>query len=234
MADMNGAVDSDSWEMLTQYSFSSGNFQLAGLQYPLPLGRGAECNSHNAPHADDSDLECGDVAIVFQSDGSVQNSGFNISYKLVTPPPPAPPAPLAPPPITDCVGTPVRLSIVSGEHDLDTFLVTIEDESDVALITYGSASLGAQFPDDSVRPLRVQRSTREEEHAHARSSVLSCGMLMGVCLCVHPPGHVLLHHDLCGGRPVRHLDGCPAERLRVVQRRVSRPPPRDRPSYIPL
>jgi hypothetical protein len=83
MADMNGAVDSDSREMLTQYSFSSGEFQLAGLQYPLPLGSGAECNSHNAPHAEDSDIECGDVAIVFQSDSSVQNSGFTISYKLV-------------------------------------------------------------------------------------------------------------------------------------------------------
>ena len=32
---------------------------------------------------------------------------------------------------------------------------------------------------------RVERSTREEEHAHARSSVLSCGMLMGVCVCTH-------------------------------------------------
>ena len=75
--------DSDTRELLASYSYTNLNFQSAGLQYPLSLGVGTACDSHNEPHTDDSDIECGDVGILFTSDGSVQNTGFTIEYKLV-------------------------------------------------------------------------------------------------------------------------------------------------------
>ena len=153
--------DSDTRELLASYSYTNLNFQSAGLQYPLSLGVGTACDSHNEPHTDDSDIECGDVGILFTSDGSVQNTGFTIEYKLAPAASPPPPSPLAPPPITDCVGTPVRLSIVSGEHNVDDFVVyvndVIEDESDVTMISFGSQELGAQYPDDSVRYITTPR-----------------------------------------------------------------------------
>ena len=74
---------SNSWDRIAELSYTEWSFQSAGLQYPLSLGVGAACDSHNEPHADDSDFECGDVAVLFTSDGSVQNTGFTIEYKLV-------------------------------------------------------------------------------------------------------------------------------------------------------
>ena len=74
---------SNNRETVAGLSYTNWNFQSAGLQYPYSLAVGAACDSHNEPHADDFDIECGDVAVSFSSDGSVQNTGFTIEYKLV-------------------------------------------------------------------------------------------------------------------------------------------------------